>query len=116
MYSYSPFLRVTPPGGAQVTFDLAAISTMQVCQWTPEMIVNQKETVRRRIRNIRYGWRLHASFTWIVDPGGASETTLVNLGFYINRNAHLLELSMDGGTTYRECLIVPGGWVRTNIE
>lgn len=116
MYSYSPFLRVTPPGGPAILFDLGALDRMTVAQWIPEPVFNQKETVRRRLKNIPYGWRVRAFFIWVIDPGSASELTLVQIGLYVNRKAHLLELSMNGGSTYREVVLSGNGWVRSNIE
>lgn len=116
MYSYSPFLRVTPPGGAPIINDLAAIDRMIVAQWIPEPVFNQKETVRRRLHNIPYGWRLRLFFAWVVDPGSVSELTLVNVALYINRRAHLVELSMNGGATYREVVLSGNGWTRNNVE
>jgi len=116
MYSYSPFLRITPPGGPAITYDLGAIDRMTVAQWWPEPVFNQKETVRRRLHNIPYGWRLRATLAWVIDPGSAAELTLVDIALYINRRAHLLELSMNGGSTYREAVLDGNGWTRTNPE
>lgn len=116
MYSYSPFLRVTPPAGAAIVYDLAAIDRMTVAQWIPEPVFNQKETVRRRLHNIPYGWRLRVFFAWVIDPGSVSELTLVDIGLYVNRRAHPLEISMNGGSTYREAVLAGNGWTRSNIE
>ena len=115
MYSYSPFLRVTPPGGPAIIYDLAAIDRMTVAQWIPEPIFNPKETVKRSRKNIKYGWRLHAAFAWFVEAGSASENTLVDIAYAINRNGYSLELSMDAGVTYRDVELE--GWpARTNVE
>jgi len=115
MYSYSPFLRVTPPAGAAIVYDLGAIDRMTVAQWIPEPVFNAKETVRRRRKNIRYGWRLRAVFAWFVEAGSAGENTLVDIGYAINRNGYGLELSMDAGVTYRAVELED--WPpRTNIE
>src|SRR5690242_14940172 len=97
MFSYQPLLRVTPPAGATTTYDLSAIHLMCVAQWIPEPIFEPKETVRRQRRNIFYGWRLRASFSWFVDYGSASESTLVDIAFAVNRAGYRLELSMDNG-------------------
>lgn len=115
-YSYSPFLRVTPAGGPPIVYDLGAIDRMTVAQWVPEPLFTQKETVRRTLRNIKYGWRLHVFLTWIIDPGSASELTLVDIGYHVNRNDETLEISMNGGATYRECVLSGDGWVRSNVE
>lgn len=122
MYTYSPFLRVTPPAGPQLVYDLIndtlrndGSRSLTVAQWIPEPVFVTKETVRRRLRNIKYGWRLRAFFTWVVDVGGAGEAKLVELGFYVNRNNHLLELHMSGLALYgRECVL--SAWTRTNLE
>ena len=116
MYSYSPFLRVTPPAGAALVYDLGAIDRMILAQWVPEPIFSEKETVRRRLRTINYGWRLRIFFAWVVEPGSVSELTLVAVGLYVNRRAHLLEVSMNGGSTYREVVLSGNGWVRSNVE
>jgi len=89
---------------------------MAVEQWIREREFKQKETVRRRLRNIQYGWRLQIFFAWFVDPGSLSELTLVQIGLYVNRRAHALELSMNGGATYREIVLSGNGWTRNNIE
>jgi hypothetical protein len=115
MFSYQPLLRVTPPAGTPIVYDLAAIDRMKIAQWIPEPIFDAKETVRRQRKNISYGWRLRASFVWFVDPGSVSENTLVDIAFAVNRNRWLLELSMDNGGLYRA--VVLDSWPpRTNIE
>lgn len=123
-FSYQPLLRVTPPAGAPVTYDLAAIDRMIVAQWMPEPVFKAAETIRRRRVNIPYGWRLRASFAWFVEAGSASEAQLVDIALAVNRQGRispdatdgwLLELSMDNGGLYRE--VVLDAWPpRTNIQ
>lgn len=115
MYSYSPFLRVTPPAGDKVVYDLGSVPTMKIAQWVPEFIFTQKETVRRRLRNIKYGWRLHVILEWVVDVGTAGELTLIDLMSYLARNDSPLEISMNGGATYRDCIVATSP-VRDNVE
>jgi len=115
MWSYQPLLRVTPPAGDATVYNLAAIERMTVAQWIPEPLFNPKETLRRKRRNISYGWRLHASFAWFVEAGSASENFLVDLAFAVNRRGYRLELSMDNGVLYRD--VVLEDWPpRTNID
>lgn len=115
MFSYQPLLRVTPPAGNPIVYDLAAIDRMFVAQWIPEPIFDAKETIRRKRVNIPYGWRLHAAFAWFVEAGSASENTLVDIAFAVNRQGYGLELSMDNGGRYRP--VVLEAWPpRTNVE
>jgi len=115
MFSYQPLLRVTPTAGPPIVYDLAAVDRMIVAQWIPEPIFRAFETLRRRRRNIAYGWRLRAAFAWFVEAGSASETTLVDIAFAVNRQGYKLELSMDNGGLYRE--VVLDAWPpRTNVE
>jgi hypothetical protein len=115
MWSYQPLLRVTPLAGAATVYDLAAIERMTVAQWIPEPLFNAKETLRRKRRNIPYGWRLRASFAWFVEAGSAGELTLVDLAFAVNRRGYRLELSMDNGALYRD--VVLEDWPpRSNVE
>jgi len=104
VYDYPSKLRVTPPGGPAVIYDLAAIDTCQVKQWIAQPLMSKKELVRRRRVNIPYGWRLFASFVWIVDSGSAGETTLVDIAFAVNRRGYKLEIDMDG-LLYREVVL-----------
>jgi len=116
MWSYSPILKVTPPAGPALAYDLAAIDRLIACQWIPEAEFAPKTTLRRRRVNIPYGWRLRYVFAWFIDtPSGTSELTLVDIAFAVNRMGYKLEMSMDGGATYRE--VVLDAWPpRTNVE
>jgi len=93
MYSYQPFLSVTPIAGPRISYDLAAIDRMILAKWIPEPEFNQKVTIRRKVRNIKYGWRLRIFFAWVVDPGSASEDTLQAIAYHVNRNGELFEVS-----------------------
>jgi hypothetical protein len=94
MYSFQPFLSVTPIAGPRISYDLAAIDRMVLARWIPEPEFVQKVTIRRRIRNIKYGWRLRINFAWLVDPGSASEDTLQAIAYHMNRNGELFEITM----------------------
>src|SRR5262245_2287877 len=115
MFSYQPLLRVTPPAGNPIVYDLGAIDRMFVAQWIPELIFDKKETLSYQRRNIPKGWRLYASFSWFVDYGSASEDMLVAIALAVGRRGHKLEISMDNGALYRECVLEE--WPpRTNVE
>jgi hypothetical protein len=101
-HTYSPIFRITPWAGAITTLNVAAYQWLRLCQPSYVPILLEKETVNRQIRTSRYGYRCTVTLEFMFPTPSSNETTLAQqilTAFADDRT--VLELSLDGGTTYR---------------
>lgn len=114
MFTYTPYLRVTPLAGTATVYQLSTLTFMTVARQIWEPLFLQKETVNRRLINIPLGWRERTLFTFTVESASSAETSLVAIGLAINHPDATVELSMNGGTLYRT--VVLSSWSRMPPE
>lgn len=113
---YQPHIRVTPAAGPTIDFDLESFDRLSVQKLFVEPEFTTKTTVRRRLRNVMYGWRLRAIFEWVITPGSLSEANpdsenatsgIIVLWRYLVRKDSTLALNMNGGgVPYRDCALI----------
>lgn len=103
-HDYTAIVRITPPAGPAYTVNLSSLGWMTVCQPLYEPLHDVKEMLTRAIRKVRYGFRVHVRQEFEFITPTADETTLaqqVITPACDPENDYLVELSLDGGTTYR---------------
>lgn len=105
-HSYNPRFRVTPPGGNPYLVDISVYQWVTILQptWEPEFLFS--EMLDRRLTKTRYGYRGRCQILFEFVTPSANETELTDLLLdQAEDDDHLIELSLDGGTTYREVLL-----------
>jgi uncharacterized SAM-dependent methyltransferase len=56
--TYAPQIRLTPPAGAVLTYNIASYSYVTAIQPAWEELVTEMEMLDRSIQQTRYGWRV----------------------------------------------------------
>lgn len=106
-HGWTPKFRVTPlSAGNPVVIDISAYQYAVVLQptWDPEFQVS--EMLDRRLTKDRYGYRGRCHIVFELITPSANETELNDSILSPSENDdYLIELSLDGGTTYREVLL-----------
>lgn len=112
MHSWSPRFRVTNPGGGNpVVVDPTAWTAptgtvMTVLRPRPVPTSLEHETLGLGMRTTRRAVQMYVDMVFEFDSGSADEAALVNgvLNPHMQDDAKV-ELSLDGGTTYREVVL-----------
>jgi len=105
-HTYYPKFRMTPPAGAQLTYDLTSYSYVTGNVVTDDALFEEMEMLDRSVQQTRYGFRRSAVLTFEFPTESSDETELAEdiLTFAMN-DEWVVELSMDNGTTYREVVL-----------
>lgn len=113
-FSFTPHIRVVPPGGPKVDYDLSAYAFVTMAQPIWEPIFIQKELITREIVSTKYGYRLSARLEFDFVPGSTEDS---NFGTLINRTlmdeTRVIEVTLDG-VVYRECTLAE--WTRIPLD
>lgn len=105
-HSYTPIFRITPPAGNSYTVSLAAYQWMRIGQPGFETLHTLHELITRAMGRTPYGYRPRVHFEFDFPTPSSNETELAtNLLTPAMDDTYLIELSMDGGTTYRTVLM-----------
>ncbi|HEV8455337.1 MAG TPA: hypothetical protein VGQ24_10615 [Gemmatimonadales bacterium] len=105
-HGWTPKFRITPPAGNPYVVDISAYQWLVVFQptWEPEFLFS--EMLDRRLTKTRYGYRGRCHILLELITPSASETELNDSVLNPSEDDdYLIELSLDGGTTYREVLL-----------
>jgi hypothetical protein len=105
--TYAPKLRLTPPAGAQLTYDLSAYRFLSVVQPTWEALFTEMEMLDRSVQQTRYGWRVTVAMSFEF-PNAESATEAIWAANIISKaldDDWVFELSLDSGTTYRTAVL-----------
>lgn len=103
-HNWTPIVRITPPAGAAYTVSLSGLTWNTVCQPSYEDLSEIKEMLTYAIRKVKRGFRVHVHTEFEFFTPTADETTLAEQVIkpaFDPDNEYLIELSLDGGTTYR---------------
>lgn len=105
-HAYTAIFRVTPLAGPAFTVALANYQWKTRAQPSYEPVIAQKEMVDRSIRQTRYGYRCRVLLDFEFPTPSTDETALAqNVLTVATDDDQSVELSLDGGTTYREVLL-----------
>ena len=115
-HTYQPRIRVTPLAGPAYVVDISAYRHLRVAQPRYAPLIIRKETITRQVRTTRYGWRcvVILAFTFPTPSTDEQNLTSLILDYAIDREA-TIEISLDGGTTYRE-VVLAEEYEQTNVE
>jgi hypothetical protein len=103
-HNWTPIVRVTPPAGAAYTVTLSGLAWNTITQPSYEGLSEIKEMLTFAVRKVKRGFRVHVHQEFEFFTPTADETTLaeqVITPACDPDNEYLIELSLDGGTTYR---------------
>lgn len=114
-HTYVPIFRLTPLAGDQSTLDISAWQWVNVAQPEVEPVFTEKELLTRGIVQTRYGYRCSVRLELTFITPDANETTFAEtiLDRAMNDDWEI-ELSLDGGTTYRKVQLTE--FQQVNIE
>jgi hypothetical protein len=105
-YSYAPKIRLTPPAGAQVIYDLSLWQYLSRAEMRDGILVRDDEMLDLSVQQTRYGARrqvfLEAEFPVASTSNEADLIEIIHRSLDEN---WLTELSLDGGTTYRAVIL-----------
>lgn len=104
-HTYSPRFRVTPMAGPAATTVLSTMSWNIKAQPMYEPIANQHEIIDRSMEQTRYGYRCRVALDFEFETPSTDETSLASILTSAEDDNQMIELSLDGGTTYREVLL-----------
>jgi hypothetical protein len=105
-YSYTPKIRLTPPAGATVTYDLSSWSYTIRQEMRDAAVISEKEMLDFSVDQVRYGTRRQVFLEFDFPVGSTSnETDLIEIIRRSLSDEWMVEVSLDGGTTYRESLL-----------
>ena len=105
-YSYTPKIRVTPPAGAQVVYDLSTWNYLIRSEMRDSAVISEKEMLDLSVDQVRYGTRRSVFLEFDFPVGSTSnETDLITIVTRALDDGWMIEVSLDGGTTYRESLL-----------
>lgn len=105
-HTYVPIFRVTPLAGPAFTVALAGYQWNTRNQPAYEPVIAQKEMLDRSVRQTRYGYRVRVAVDFEFPTPSTNETTLAqNLLDVAVSDDQSIELTLDGGTTYRTVLL-----------
>lgn len=108
-YSWTPRFRLTPTDGAveTVALDTASMSHGGLLKtkisYRPE--IEKREDVNRRKRPRQDGYRPEVTLRWFVGGDMADAALIVKVANALMRYGTVVELSLDGGTVYREVVL-----------
>ncbi len=98
--TYSPQIRLTPPAGALLTYNLASYSYVTVIQPTWEPLFTEMEMLDRSTQQTRYGWRVSVVVN-LSFPNAESANEAIwaqNIVTYAMDDNWLIEMTLDGAT------------------
>lgn len=105
-YTWTPYFRLTPTDGAVEVVDLSATGITTPGQLSVDLrhqpVVEKREDVNRRVRPLRLGYRCEATLRFYVGGDMSDAAKLAKVANALLSDAYTVELSLDGGTTYRE--------------
>jgi len=105
-HSYSAIFRVTPLAGPAFTVDLTNYQWKTRAQPLYEPVIAQKEMLDRSVRQTRYGYRCRVLLDFEFPTPSTDETAFArDLLTVAADDDQSIELSLDGGTTYRTVLL-----------
>ena len=105
-HAYSVIFRLTPPAGPQTTINASAMSFLSVAQPRLEAVFTEQELIDRSIAVTPYGYRCMVDMEFQFPTPSTDETSLAdNLITRAMDDDWTIELSLDGGTTYREVVL-----------
>jgi len=115
-HAYQPRIRVTPLAGPAYVVDISAYRWLIAAQPRYSPIIIRKETINRQVRTTRYGWRCAVvlAFTFSTPSTDEQSLTSLVLDYALDREAKI-EISLDGGTTYRE-VVLADQYEQQNIQ
>lgn len=94
LYRRAPKIRLTPPAGPQLVYDLSAYQWVVLSDTEPIPVLEEKELITRDRVSTRYGFQLDASLVLKVAPGSNEDTNLAKIHDYIYRDDFVIELSL----------------------
>jgi hypothetical protein len=101
-YTYAPKIRLTPPAGAQVTYDLSLWQYLTRAEMRDAILVRDDEMLDLSVQQTRYGARrqvfIEAEFPI---ASTSNENDLIEIVRRSLDENWLTEISLDSGTTYR---------------
>lgn len=107
-YAYYPLVRVTPDNGWPTIYDLrAAFSDARGPERSRlryRQIEDGYEDVNHRARQTTFGFRVRVQL-WFVIVTTEDHATLAAICTALNNRHKTVELSLDGGTTYRQIIL-----------
>jgi hypothetical protein len=105
--TYLPKLRLTPPAGAQLTYDLSTYSYLTVIAPSWEPLFTEMEMLDRSVQQTRYGYRVTVSLSFeFPNSESANEAIMAqNIITKAMDDDWVFELSLDSGTTYRTVVL-----------
>lgn len=105
-YSYTPKFRVTGPAGPAVTYDLSTWGYVIRQQVSDSPVFTEHEMVDYSVETTRYGSRRSVQMDFEIPTGNvANETDLMTIMQRALDDEWTVELTLDGGTTYREVVL-----------
>ena len=106
MHVYSILFRLTPPAGPTTTINASAMSFLSVAQPRYDAMFTEQELIDRSVALTRYGYRCMVDMEFQFPTPSTDETNLAdNLITRAMDEDWMIELSLDGGTTYREVVL-----------
>lgn len=104
-YTYSTRVRVTPPAGAATVYDLSTWTyvTRQTMRDSP--IFSEQEMLDFTVEQTRYGSRRQVFLDFEFTDSTAQESSLIAILTAALDDAWTIEVSLNGGTTYREAVL-----------
>ncbi len=105
-HSYTAIFRVTPLAGPAFTVTLTSYQWRTKAQPFYEPVIIQQEMLDRSMRQTRYGYRCRVALEFEFPTPSTDETALAgNVLTVATDDDQSVELSLDGGTTYRTVLL-----------
>lgn len=105
-HTYSAIFRVTPIAGDAYTVDISTYTHITTAQPTYEPVLEEKEFIDRSVGITPRGWRCSVSLEFQFPTPSSEETTLATTVLDLAmEDLAKIELSLDGGTTYREVVL-----------
>ena len=104
--TYSPQIRLTPPAGAVLTYNLASYSYVTGIQPSWEELITEMEMLDRSTQQTRYGWRVTVALG-LTFPNSemANEATWAqNIITYAVNDDWVVEMTLDG-VTWRQVVL-----------
>lgn len=105
-HSYTAIFRVTPMAGTAYTIDLTNFQWKTRAQPAYEPLITPQEMIDRSIKATRYGYRARVGLDFEFPTPSTNESTLATqvLAAAVDDNQSI-EVSLDGGTTYRTAIM-----------
>jgi hypothetical protein len=104
--TYAPQIRLTPPAGAVLTYNIASYSYVTGIQPAWEELVTETEMLDRSTQQTRYGWRVTVALS-LMFPNAESANEAIwaqNIVTYAVNDEWLVEMTLDG-VTWRQVVL-----------